>query len=76
MEKVKVYNCILGNCYVYGDKIVIHKCELDKSKKSLKNDPDPFMNGDYKAGEISVINEMIQTIKIGMKKYGSKTKQQ
>lgn len=46
------------NCEYFGDKIVIHKCVIDAAIKRIKNDPDPFGNGEVQHGQISILEEL------------------
>ena len=68
-EKVGVN---LFNTQVYGDKVVIHKCELDKALKYLANNPDPFEQEYYRAGQEAVVRDLLYCIKTGMKRIREK----
>ena len=72
MNIVKEYIPSIGNCKVYGDKIVIHKSDLEKAVKILKSDPDPFDREYFIAGKISLIEDIIYAIKMGMKNIREK----
>ena len=66
MNTVKEYISSIGNCRVYGDKIVIHKCDLERAVKKIKKNPDPFEREYYRAGQINLIEDMLYAIKRGM----------
>lgn len=51
----------------FGDKLVIHKCVIDAAIKRIKNDPDPYGNGDVQHGKICILEEMLGLIKRGHK---------
>ena len=63
----KEYINSIGNCQVYGDKIVIHKSDLDRAVKILKSNPDPFEREYFRAGQIDLICDMLYAINRGMK---------
>lgn len=46
------------NCEYFGDKLVIHKCVIEAAIKCIKNDPDPFADGDVQHGQISILEEL------------------
>lgn len=46
------------SCEYFGDKIVIHKCVIDAAIKRIKNDPDPFCDGEVQHGMISILEEL------------------
>jgi hypothetical protein len=46
------------NCEYFGDKIVIHKCVIEAAIKRIKNDPDPFGDGEVQHGQISILEEL------------------
>ena len=46
------------NCDYFGDKLVIHKCVIEAAIKRIKNDPDPFGDGDVRHGQISILEEL------------------
>ena len=76
LEISKEYVSTIGPCLVYGDKIILHKSDLEHAIKMIKKDPDPWGREYYRAGEINVIEDMLGAIKNGMKnlkeKYGYK----
>ena len=49
----------------FGDKLVIHKCVIDAAIKRIKNDPDPFADGDVQHGKICILEEMLSLITRG-----------
>ena len=53
------------NCDYFGDKLVIHKCVIDAAIKQIKNDPDPFADGDVRHGQISILEELRSLIERG-----------
>lgn len=46
------------NCDYFGDKLAIHKCVIEAAIKRIKNDPDPFGDGDVQHGQISILEEL------------------
>lgn len=46
------------NCEYFGDKLVIRKCVIDAAIKRIKNDPDPYGDGDVRHGQISILEEL------------------
>ena len=72
MNIVKEYISSIGNCKVYGDKIVIHKSDLERAIKQIKRNPDPFEREYFRAGQISLIEDMLYAIKRGMKNIREK----
>lgn len=70
--KQKVYVGALYHAQVYGDKIVIHKSDIDKAIKSVKHDPDPFGEPDRRYGQLDVLRSMQSAIKNGMKRIREK----
>lgn len=50
------------SCEVNGDKIIIHKCVIDKAIKDIENDPDPFGDSERKAGRTDVLEDMLDVI--------------
>lgn len=76
LEISKEYVCDIGPCWVYGDKIVLHKSDLERAIKVIKCNPDPYEREYFRAGKIDAIEDMIRAIKKGMKnireRYGSK----
>ena len=67
-QPVKVYGCYVYNAQVKGDKIIIHKCELDKAIKRVKNSRDPY-GDEYSAGKeqgyILMMKDLLNMIKRG-----------
>lgn len=53
------------NCEYFGDKIVIHKCVIEAAIKRIKNDPDPFGDGDVQHGQVSILEELRSLIERG-----------
>ena len=46
------------NCDYFGDKLVIHKCVIDAAIKRIKNNPDPYCDGDVRHGQTSILEEL------------------
>lgn len=58
MSVRKLSSAHFENCEYFGDKLVIHKCVIETAIKSIKNDPDPFADGDVQHGQISILEEL------------------
>ena len=62
---------------VKGDKIIIHKCDLDKAVKHLKDTVDPY-GDEYVAGleggRMDLIRELLHMIRRGNKELKEKYK--
>ena len=71
-RKENVYVGVLCQAQVYGDKIVIHKSDIDRAIKSVKHDPDPFGEPDRRYGQLDVLRSMQYAIKDGMKRIREK----
>ena len=68
-QPVKVYGFPIDVCYVKGDKIIIHKCDIDKAIKTIKNCPVPYDYDEYTygkdAGRIEILRDLLNIIKRG-----------
>lgn len=60
------------NCDYFGDKLVIHKCVIEAAIKRIKNDPDPFGDGDMRHGQISILEELRDLIVRGQNIEGER----
>lgn len=58
MSVRKLSSAHFENCEYFGDKLVIHKCVIEAAIKCIKNDPDPFADGDVQHGQISILEEL------------------
>ena len=65
-KKVKVYSNLIHHAQVYGDKIIIHKCDIDRTIRIIKANPDPWEREYFKAGQLDVLEDLLHTIKRGM----------
>ena len=65
MSVRKLSSAHFENCDYFGDKLVIHKCVIDAAIKQIKNDPDPFADGDVRHGQISILKELRSLIERG-----------
>lgn len=50
---------------VNGDKFTVHKSVIDKAIKQVKNDPDPFEDGERVAGRLDILEDMLKAIGTG-----------
>ena len=68
-QPVRVYGFPIDVCHVKGDKIIIHKCDIDKAIKTIRNCSDPYDYGEYDvgkdAGKIEVLRELLDCIRRG-----------
>ena len=65
MSVRKLSSAHFENCDYFGDKLVIHECVIDAAIKQIKNDPDPFADGDVRHGQISILEELRSLIERG-----------
>lgn len=65
MSVRKLSSAHFENCDYFGDKLVIHKCVIDAAIKQIKNDPDPFADGDVRHGQTSILEELLSLIERG-----------
>ena len=63
--KFKTRSTLFESTYVKGDKITLHKCVIDKAIKEIKADPDPFLEGERKAGRLDILEELLEIISYG-----------
>ena len=63
--KFKTRSTLFVSTYVKGDKITLHKCVIDKAIKKIKSDPDPFLEGERKAGRLDILEELLEIISYG-----------
>ncbi len=61
-----------NSCRVEGDKITINKCDIDKAVKDIKNDPNPFGDGERTAGRLDILEDMLDVIQRYKIKNGDK----
>ena len=64
--KQKVYVTWINHAQVYGDKIVLHKSDIEKAIKRIKKNPDPFEEPDRKYGRLEILDELLYAIHSGM----------
>ena len=68
-QPVRVYGFPIDVCYVKGDKIIIHKCDIDKAIKNVRACIDPYDYREYDigrdAGKIEILRELLDVIKRG-----------
>ena len=65
-KKERVHSPIFENAHVYGDKIIIHKCEIDQVIKKIKGNPDPYEDAEYRQGKLYILDELNDIIRRGM----------
>ena len=63
--KFKTRSTLFESTYVKGDKITLHKCVIDKAIKSVKANPDPFLEEERKAGRLDILEELLEIISYG-----------
>ncbi len=63
--KFKTRSTLFESTYVKGDKITLHKCVIDKAIKKIKSNPDPFLEGERKAGRLDILEELLEIISYG-----------
>ena len=63
--KFKTRSTLFESTYVKGDKITLHKCVIDKAIKSIKADPDIFLEEERKAGRLDILEELLEIISYG-----------
>lgn len=71
-QKEKVYVTWIDHALVYGDKIVIHKSDIDRAIKRIKKNPDPFEEPDRRYGRLDILEDFLYAIKKGMKSIKEK----
>ena len=64
-KPVKVESFPIEISYVKGDKITIHKCDIDKAIKIIKHCSDPLGSADRDAGKIDILRELLYMIERG-----------
>ena len=64
--KQKVYVTWINHAQVYGDKIVIHKSDIEKAIKRIKKNPDPFEEPDRMYGRLDILDDLVYAINKGM----------
>lgn len=64
-KPVKVESFPIEVSYVKGDKITIHKCDIDKAIKIIKSCSDPLGSADRDAGKIDILRELLYMIEKG-----------
>lgn len=76
-QPVNVYGNYIHAAQMKGDKIIIHKCELDKAIKRVKKSRDPY-GDEYCAGReqgyIWILEDLLNMIKRGKKIENEKYK--
>lgn len=65
LPPVRVYSFPIDVSYVKGDKIIIHKCDIYKAIKTIKNCADPYNSGDREVGRIDILKDLIDIIERG-----------
>lgn len=70
--KQKVYVNLIDYGQVYGDKIVLHKSDIEKAIRRIKSNPDPFEEPDRRHGRLDILDDLVYAINKGMESIREK----
>ena len=65
LPPVRVNSFPIDVSYVKGDKIIIHKCDIDKAIKTIKACADPYGDAEREAGRIDILEDLLDIIERG-----------
>lgn len=68
----KVYVNLIDHAQVFGDKIIIHKSDIERAIKRVKSNPDPFEEPDRRYGRLDILEDFRYAIKRGMESIREK----